>query len=130
MKKLQTSRWKFPSASATNIIFGQILGMKYLSAIEAKELIDNGSATLLDVREPYEFDICSIGGIQIPMGDVAGRVKDLNKADMFIVMCRSGKRAEALANLMESDYNFSNMAVLSGGLEAWIAEVDPNLESY
>lgn len=102
--------------------------MKFLSPSDIKIQLDSGNAVLLDIREPYEYEICSIGGIQIPMAHVMERVQDLNKEALTVVMCRSGKRAEAVANLLESECGFTNLVVMDGGLLAWIEEVDPTLE--
>jgi rhodanese-related sulfurtransferase len=42
-------------------------------------------------------------------------------------MCQSGKRAEALANFMETEYNASNICILEGGINAWIEQNAPQI---
>jgi rhodanese-related sulfurtransferase len=42
-------------------------------------------------------------------------------------MCQSGKRAEALANFMETEFNATNIFVLEGGINAWIAQNAPQI---
>jgi len=103
--------------------------MKYLSATVVNDLLRSSEARLIDIREPYEWEICSIGGIQIPMAEITSRLNDFAKDEALVIMCRSGKRAEAVANLLESDHGFENIIVLQGGLDAWISEVDPTLEA-
>ena len=103
--------------------------MKYLSATAVNELLKSSGAKLIDIREPYECQVCAIGGIQIPMADVLSRLQEFSKDEALIIMCRSGKRAEALANLLESEHGFENIMVLEGGLDAWIEQVDPSLEA-
>lgn len=105
--------------------------MNYINASELKTRLDKGeSIVLLDIREPYEQMICSIGGIQIPMAEVESRVSELPSDQEIVVMCRSGKRAEAMANLLVADHSMKNVRVLNGGILAWIDDVDNSLESY
>jgi rhodanese-related sulfurtransferase len=42
-------------------------------------------------------------------------------------MCRSGKRAEAVANILSTDFNRSNVVILEGGILAWKENVEPTL---
>jgi len=105
--------------------------MQYISVTELKKKLDNYEKfTLLDIREDYECDICSIGGLHIPMAEVQDRVDEISKDQPVIVLCRSGKRAQSVANLLESDLNFSNVVIVEGGILAWIDQVDNQLEAY
>lgn len=104
--------------------------MKYITPLEYKERENSEDLVLLDVREPYELDICSIGGLHIPMGDVAGRISEIDQNKEVIVLCRSGKRAESVANLLVADFSFPNISVFKGGILAWIDQVDNSLEAY
>ena len=45
-------------------------------------------------------------------------------------MCRTGKRAEAVANYMECELGFSDLLILEGGIIGWIEAIDPHLEAY
>ena len=105
--------------------------MKVISPESLKAKKDaNEKYCLLDIREPYEYEICTIGGLQIPMGEVVSRIDELPKDQTIVVMCRSGSRAAAMANLLETDYNFEDIAVLDGGILGWIEAVDQSLEAY
>lgn len=105
--------------------------MKYINATELKLRLDNSDAlTILDIREPYEYAICSIGGLEIPMGDVNARAGELPNDQDVIVLCRSGKRAEAVANLLTTEHSMSNIVILEGGILGWIDTVDNSLEAY
>ncbi|MEJ6582799.1 MAG: rhodanese-like domain-containing protein [Crocinitomicaceae bacterium] len=105
--------------------------MQYISVTELKAMKEkNENFVLLDVREDYELDICSIGGIHIPMAEVQDRVNEISKDHQVAVLCRSGKRAECVANLLVSDLNFSNVVIVEGGILAWIEQVDNQLEAY
>ena len=64
----------------------------------------------------------------MPMANVLENAHLLDKQKMTVVMCRSGKRAEALANLLESECGFEDIVVMEGGIMGWIDQVDPSLE--
>ena len=105
--------------------------MKYINALELKSKLDKGdSLTILDIREPYEYAICSIGGLEIPMGDVEARIAEIPTENDLIILCRSGKRAVAVANLLMTDHSLSNVVILEGGILNWIENVDSTLEAY
>jgi len=105
--------------------------MQYISVTELKAKTDNKeNFTLLDVRENYEHDICSIGGMHIPMAEIQERASEIAKDKKVVVLCRSGKRAESVANLLESDLNFTDVVIVEGGILAWIEQIDNQLESY
>ncbi|MBL4862896.1 MAG: rhodanese-like domain-containing protein [Crocinitomicaceae bacterium] len=105
--------------------------MNYISPQELKEKLDNNEGTiLLDIREKYELDICNIGGLHIPMAEVAERVNEIDVNNEIVVLCRSGRRAVAVANLLTTDFDVQNVRILEGGILAWIEDVDTSLEVY
>lgn len=105
--------------------------MKLITVSELKEMLaQNASLQIIDVREQYEYDICNIGCKNLPMGDIAENIDQLDKTNVLIVMCKSGKRAEAVANLLATDYNFDNVAIVEGGIMAWAENIDNSLEIY
>ena len=54
--------------------------MKEISVDELKEMQDNGEVfQLVDVREPNEFEICSLGGDEIPMSQIMARYQEISK---------------------------------------------------
>jgi rhodanese-related sulfurtransferase len=93
-----------------------------LLALEAKE-----NCCLIDIREPYELLSCKIDCPSIPMATFAAAYPSLQAYDQVILMCQSGKRAEALANFMETEYNASNICILEGGINAWIEQNAPQI---
>ncbi|MFN5147664.1 MAG: rhodanese-like domain-containing protein [Flavobacteriia bacterium] len=103
--------------------------MRLISAFELHEAIRNGhDFEIIDVREPYEYSSCNIGSIHIPMGEVCDRIAELPKDKNIVIMCRSGKRAEAVANLLMTDFSMSNVYILDGGILAWKDQVDNTLD--
>lgn len=107
------------------------MSMQYLSAQEIyKGLSSNESITIVDVREQYEHDICNIGALHIPMAEITGRISEIPVNSTVVVMCKSGNRAEAVANLLKAEHGVDEVAVMKGGIMAWIEQVDSNLEIY
>ncbi|MBS2008858.1 MAG: molybdopterin-synthase adenylyltransferase MoeB [Cyanobacteria bacterium SZAS TMP-1] len=85
---------------------------------------------LLDVRNPEEYILCSIPGCTlIPLPELATRMKDLDKGKEIIVYCKSGARSRKAMGMLE-DAGYKNVKNLTGGILAWIAEVDPSMSSY
>lgn len=104
--------------------------MKYLSVEEICKEVKAGKMIVLDVREQYEIEICSIKALQIPMDSLIERLDEIPTDKTVAVMCRSGKRAEAVANLLIIEHNFKNIVVMDGGILEFIEKCVPHLESY
>lgn len=85
---------------------------------------------LLDVREPWEFELCSLPGAQLmPMQTVPMRLSELNPDDEIIVICHHGGRSMQVAMFLERQ-GYSSLFNLMGGVDAWAGEVDPSLRRY
>jgi molybdopterin/thiamine biosynthesis adenylyltransferase/rhodanese-related sulfurtransferase len=85
---------------------------------------------LVDVREPFEYDICNIPGSKlIPLGELPARLSELDSADDIVLHCKVGGRsAKALKVLQEA--GFRKLSNLRGGITAWADEVDPSVPKY
>ena len=98
---------------------------------ELKAKQDRGDKfVLLDVREPFEYDICRIPGSKlIPLGNLPSRMSELDSADEILLQCKSGARsARALRLLQEA--GFSKLANVEGGIAAWAEQIDPSVPKY
>ncbi len=84
---------------------------------------------LLDVREQHEYDYCNIGGILIPLGSLATRLKEIPQDKEIVVMCHHGMRSDYGANILRSN-GFKNVKNLTGGIEAWSVTVDAKIPRY
>jgi len=85
---------------------------------------------LLDVREPREHDLCRIpGGTLIPLGQLPGRIGELDPNDDIVVYCRSGGRS-GNATLFLMQNGFRRVRNLAGGILAWSDHVDPSVPKY
>jgi len=102
-----------------------------ITVTELKTKIDRGDKfTLVDVREPGEYEICRIPGARlIPLGELPARVGELDRSDEIVLHCKGGGRsAKALSLLRQA--GFENLRNLTGGIRAWVEEVDPSLPKY
>lgn len=104
--------------------------MKWISPEEWKTLAAAQTVELIDVREPWEYEICNIGHVNIPMGMITTVAAGFDKTKPYLIICKTGRRAEAVANMLERDYGFSDICVLEGGITAWYAATDPTYEIY
>lgn len=82
---------------------------------------------LIDVREPYEAERCTLGGTLIPMGDLLDRLNEIRRDVPVVVHCRSGNRALAVITALERRHGFTNLIQLEGGIQAYAAQVDPGI---
>jgi len=106
--------------------------MQQISATELKQLIDSNEVTplLLDVREVQEFDLCHIEGSQLmPMQSVPARLNELDKSQHIVTICHHGMRSQQVAQFLLQS-GFSNITNLSGGVNAWANDVDPDMPHY
>ncbi len=105
-------------------------GVPQLSVTELKHRIDAGEDVfVLDVREPYEYQIAQIGGKLIPQNDVPQRLAEIPRDREIVVQCRSGARSQRIAEfLMQSGY--PKVVNLAGGILAWSDQIDPKVQKY
>ncbi len=102
-----------------------------LGPSELKRLLDSGAGVvLLDVRQPYERQLCSLPGSKhIPLGELAARAGELRREDELVVYCHVGMRSAAAVSLLKS-LGFGKARSLAGGIRAWAEEVDPSIPVY
>jgi len=98
---------------------------------ELKQKLDNGDKfVLLDVREPFEWDICHIDHANlIPLGQLPSRMSELDSADEIVVHCKSGGRSAKAVRLLQ-EAGFAKLHNVEGGITAWADEVDPSVPKY
>ena len=99
---------------------------------ELKNRIDQGNRPfILDVRQPYEYDIVNLDGTLIPLDELPDRLDELeeHKDADIVVHCRSGGRSSRAVQLMR-EHGFENALNLKGGVLAWSDEIDPSMPQY
>jgi molybdopterin/thiamine biosynthesis adenylyltransferase/rhodanese-related sulfurtransferase/molybdopterin converting factor small subunit len=102
-----------------------------ISPTALKKRIDAGDAvTIIDVREPHEYQINRIPGSKlIPLGAIPERMHEISAADDVVLHCKAGLRsAKALSILRQAGY--TRVRNLTGGIDAWADEVDTSLPRY
>lgn len=102
--------------------------MKMITVQELRKFREQDVAfELIDVREPYETEMCSMGGKPMPMSQLMDHLADIPKDRPVVVHCRSGSRSCAVVDTLSTRYGFTNLMHLQGGILAWQAEVDQSL---
>ena len=101
-----------------------------LGPVELANKLRAGGVFLLDVRKPFEWDICHIDGATIiPLDELPGRLAEVDGTREIIAYCRTGVRSrEALDLLHQAGY--ASARHLKGGIHAWIDEIEPELAKY
>jgi adenylyltransferase/sulfurtransferase len=110
-------------------------GVPEITVKELKRRLDGGldatNTLLLDVREPYEWEIAHIDGAQlIPKGQVQEHLHELSQADEILVQCRSGARSADVVRFLRDDIGMKNVKNVKGGILAWAREIDPSVPTY
>ncbi|HVN93940.1 MAG TPA: rhodanese-like domain-containing protein [Terracidiphilus sp.] len=105
-------------------------GIPQMTVQELKRRLDAGQdVMILDVREPYEYQIANIGGTLIPQNEVPRRLSEIDRNREIVVQCRSGARSQRIAEfLVQQGYNKVNN--LAGGILAWADQIDPKITKY
>ena len=77
--------------------------MQEITPTELKAKIDRGDDfTLVDVREPYEYEIGKIPGSKlIPLGTIASRSGELDPDKEIVLQCRSGARSAQALEILQ-----------------------------
>lgn len=91
--------------------------MTDVPAAEWAAWVDDNGATILDVREPDEWELGTLpGAMLISQGEVVERMNEIPKDRPVLCVCRSGGRSANVAMFLAvNDYEVAN---LSGGMKA------------
>lgn len=107
--------------------------MQNLSPKMLKDWLDDPAKpnpVLLDVREPWEFEICHIDGAQLmPMHSVPHQAGALRPDEEIVVICHHGVRSRHVGVFLERN-GFARIYNLSGGVDAWANQVDHAMPLY
>jgi molybdopterin/thiamine biosynthesis adenylyltransferase/rhodanese-related sulfurtransferase len=110
---------------------GEEAAIPEMSPLELKRRMDAGEPfELLDVREPFEYEIARIDGAKlVPLSEIADRLDELQREKPVVVHCHSGKRSAQAAQLLQQR-GFVNVYNLEGGIDAWSDQIDPSVPKY
>jgi sulfur-carrier protein adenylyltransferase/sulfurtransferase len=103
-----------------------------ISVHELNERIASGEAIhLIDVRNEYEFGICGLTNAQlIPLNDIENKVNQIPKDIPVVIFCHHGMRSAHAIKTLKKLGEFTNLINLEGGIDAWAAEIDPDMNRY
>ncbi len=104
---------------------------KSISAKELYELLNSAEKIqIIDVREHFEWDICSIEGtLNIPMNLIIESTDKISKDITTVIICHHGTRSKYVIQYLES-IGYKNLINLHGGIHAWATDVDKSMSTY
>jgi len=104
--------------------------VKEISARELAVRMSHSAPALLDVREPWEYELCHLpGSLLIPLDQLPARVAELPEDRPLIVICHHGVRS-LMAQQFLSRLGLVDVYNLTGGIAAWAHEIDPDMAVY
>jgi len=98
--------------------------VKEINVDELRRRLEAGEdLVVLDVREPDEVARTAIpGSVNIPLGEVADRMGELDASRLTAVICAGGVRsAKAVTALTAAGYT-GELLNVSGGMKAWLGQ--------
>ena len=102
-----------------------------LSPIELNDrLKKDEKITLIDVREPFEFEIARLPNARLlPLGKIATDFNEIPREGTAVLICKSGVRSARAIEFLRG-HGFDNLLNLEGGMDAWREQVDPTMVNY
>lgn len=105
--------------------------VKEIDVFELSKLRQDGTEyQLVDVREPYEFEIANLEGDLMPLKSIGDFASRISRDKKVVVHCRSGVRSAKAIKTLENDHGFDNLYNLKGGILAYADEIDQSLAKY
>lgn len=93
--------------------------IKSVSTTELAERLKAAKPVVIDVREPYEFAAGHVPkAINVPLGQLRGRVAEFDADAETYVICQSGNRSAQGTKLL-TKAGFTAVANVAGGTSAW-----------
>ena len=117
-----------PSPEESTSALGEISVTELAARLEGEQT----SFHLIDVREVFEREICQIpSSTLIPLKEIADRIAEIPAEGEILVHCKGGVRsAQAIELMATKGIPRARMRNVVGGIDAWIALIDPDLRSY
>ncbi|HXV27436.1 MAG TPA: rhodanese-like domain-containing protein, partial [bacterium] len=104
-----------------------------ISVEELKEKIEQKQDFfLLDVREPFEYEISKIeGATLIPLGQIESRMAELEsyRNKEIVAHCKMGGRSRRALEILKAK-GFKRLKNVTGGIDAWAQRIDPSVLRY
>jgi len=104
--------------------------MQTMNASQLARYLQDSSPLLIDVREPWEFEICRIAGsINIPVALVEQQLHQIRNATEAVVICHHGMRSLRVIQYLQQQ-SIDTLINLDGGVDAWAREVETDMPVY
>ncbi|HTE29038.1 MAG TPA: rhodanese-like domain-containing protein, partial [Chryseolinea sp.] len=105
--------------------------IKEINALELHEWeLQGKDYQIIDVREPYEYEIVNIGAQLIPLATIIDNVGKIDRTKQVVVQCKTGNRSGKAIRELEDKFGFDNLYNLKGGILGYIDDVKPELTKY
>ena len=87
---------------------------------------------LLDVREPFEFEICQLeDSVNLPLGHIPSEFEKLDPELEYVLICHHGIRSQRAGVLLAGNgFDSDKLINLAGGIDAWACDVAPDMPRY
>jgi adenylyltransferase/sulfurtransferase len=120
-----------PSCGASRSLSHAAMSIQQLPPAEVAALLTGEDApTIIDVREPWEYDLVHVpASTLIPLSTLAARASSLDPSRSYALLCHHGMRSETAANWL-MQHGFTRLINIDGGIDAWSMDVDPSLPRY
>ena len=128
---LDPARYDFSCAPAPLLMTPDSVPLE-LTVEESHRLLNTAASDthLIDVREPFEFEICAIPGAEpIPMRQIPEHLGDLPRGKHLLIHCHHGGRSLRVTEYLRAQ-GFPRVSNVAGGIEAWAEQIDPTLRRY
>lgn len=105
--------------------FGRHSRMASVTTAELQErLRKSGKLTVIDVREPWEYQEGHIpGSLNRPLNQISAWTSEFQKDQEIFLVCRSGSRSASAYQYLASQ-GFTNLKNVTGGIIAWRGPVE------
>jgi len=101
-----------------------------VSVHDLKRALAEGSALVVDVREPWEAEVAKIAGAElIPLGEFAARAPSLPRDKPILIHCHHGGRSMQATQWLRRN-GFANVSNVAGGIDAWSIQHDASVPRY
>ncbi len=92
----------------------------HISAQTYKQWLDEGKPhQLIDIREQYEIENCTLNGRPIAMAHIMNQLDEVNDGDV-VIHCNSGKRSDAVVFALRQKLLRNNIHSLEGGIQNFV----------
>ena len=109
----------------------QEINSKITVADLQKKIFNQEDFLLLDVRNPFEYDICKLpNSLLIPMSNIPTNIKHIPRDKPVVVYCHHGMRSASVIEYLSQNHGFTNLQNLTGGINAWANEIDKMMAVY